>query len=648
MSWEAWSFVVLGAVLLGGFAWYERSRPPSQVVALVAALAALAVAGRLAFAAIPNVVATTDIAVFSGYAVGPAPGFAVGALAGLVSNFWLGQGPWTPWQMAAWGLCGVFGALLAWRGARMGRIGLAAACGFAGVAFGALMNFSLMATYGGELTLDRFAALEVRAIPFDAAHAIGNVTLALVAGPAMVRMLVRFRERFEWKERAVVRRPGGTGLRGGLATMLVLTFAIGALSAPAARAAGRGEGLSWLAATQNRDGGFPSSPGGDSSVSITGWAMLGLEAAGRNPLDLERRGRTPVDFLRRNSEAIGSSGDLAKTILALEGAGLDPRRFAGRNLVAQLRRRRMTNGSFENWPNATAFAVLALRAAGAREARLARSLRWLRRAQNRDGGWGVVPGSPSDADSTGAVLQAVTAHGSVRRAIRYLNRAQVRGGGFRLGGSGVVNSQSTAWAAQGMLAAGVKPSRIRAGGRDALDYLSARQSHDGHFRYSRQSDQTPIWVTAQALVPLYGDTYPLTPVPRAHHRHNKPSSDHTVGSSNPSTPPRTGAPRGSNSATAADPASDEGGAGAPPNRTQRERPASSGGDQSPPSRESRGGEGSGTAPTDTPEPAAVRGKPASAEIDPKGGRGVLGSLGIAAAIAAAATAVWWLLRRRYG
>ena len=199
MSWEAWSFVVLGAVLLGGFAWYERSRPPSQVVALVAALAALAVAGRLAFAAIPNVVATTDIVIFSGYAVGPAPGFAVGALAGLVSNFWLGQGPWTPWQMAGWGLCGVLGALLAWRGARLGRVGLAIACGFAGVAFGALMNFSLMASYGGELTLDRFAALEVRAIPFDAAHAIGNITLALIAGPAMVRMLVRFKERFEWR-----------------------------------------------------------------------------------------------------------------------------------------------------------------------------------------------------------------------------------------------------------------------------------------------------------------------------------------------------------------------------------------------------------------------------------------------------------------
>ena len=126
-----------------------------------------------------------------------------------------------------------------------------------------------------------------------------------------------------------------------------------------------------------------------------------------------------------------------------------------------------------------------------------------------------MPGSPSDADSTGAVLQAVSGRRSVRRAIRYLRRAQVAGGGFRLGGSGVVNSQSTAWAAQGMLAAGVRPRRIREGGRDALDYLSARQSGDGHFRYSKQSDQTPAWVTAQALVPLYGKTYPIAASPKS-------------------------------------------------------------------------------------------------------------------------------------
>ena len=87
----------------------------ARLVALVAALAALAVAGRLVLAPIPNVVATTDIALITGYALGAGPGFAVGALAAPISNIWLGQGPWTAWQMAGWGLVGLGGAWLATR-----------------------------------------------------------------------------------------------------------------------------------------------------------------------------------------------------------------------------------------------------------------------------------------------------------------------------------------------------------------------------------------------------------------------------------------------------------------------------------------------------------------------------------------------------
>ena len=66
MTWQASSLVVLSLVLLGGFLWYEQRRPPAKVIALVAALVALAVVGRLAFAAIPNVKPTTDIVLFAG------------------------------------------------------------------------------------------------------------------------------------------------------------------------------------------------------------------------------------------------------------------------------------------------------------------------------------------------------------------------------------------------------------------------------------------------------------------------------------------------------------------------------------------------------------------------------------------------------
>ena len=292
MSWQLASFVIVGAVLVGGFAWYERSRPTSQVVALVAALAALGVAGRLAFAALPNVVATTDIVIFAGYALGPAPGFAVGALSGLVSNFWLGQGPWTPWQMAGWGLCGFFGAALAARGRQVGRLELAAACGFAGVAYGALLNFSYMATYGGDLSLGHYLALETRAIPFDAAHAIGNMALALVAGPAMIRSLMRFRQRFEWRTATVVSLLVATLAVPLLGPVAVRASASAArASGTAAAASGTGAAASWLVSTQNPDGGWGASPGDASSIEPTSWAMLG--AGGRRAKPTRRLKERP-------------------------------------------------------------------------------------------------------------------------------------------------------------------------------------------------------------------------------------------------------------------------------------------------------------------------------------------------------------------
>jgi energy-coupling factor transport system substrate-specific component len=513
------SFLILAAVLVGGFAWYERSRPPSQVVALVAALAALAIAGRIAFAAFPNVKPTTDIVIFAGYALGPAAGFAVGALAALVSNFWFGQGPWTPWQMAGWGMCGILGAVLALGGRNVGRLWLAATCGLAGILYGALLNFSLMATYGGDLSLQRFGVLEARALPFEAAHVAGNVAFALLAGPAMVRMLIRFRDRFEW-DRGPHRAAAGGGLRPGLrggtfAGLLLIALVLAALAPAPAGASEVSRAAGWLQTRQNADGGFGVSREADSGMATTCWVMLGLEAAGVHPLDVfSPRGHTPVDYLRRHVGEVESPGDLARTIVALDGAGIDPRHFADTNLVASLLARRRDNGSFEGWPNTTAFAVIALRTAEATGG-LERTLSWLNEVQNEDGGWGDVPGSPSTADGTGAVMQALAPDSkAARRGLAYLRDSQRSGGGFSLGGNGPVNTQSTAWAIQGILAVGADPDSFRRGGASAVDYLNAHQEKDGHYRYSGASDQTPIWVTGEVLVAAAGDYFPIAAPPR--------------------------------------------------------------------------------------------------------------------------------------
>jgi energy-coupling factor transport system substrate-specific component len=522
VSWELASIAILLAVLVGGFASYERSRPPSRIVALVAALAALAIAGRLVLAPIPNVVATTDIVLFTGYAVGGGPGFVVGALAALVSNFWLGQGPWTPWQMAGWGMIGVGGAALAAAtGRRLGRLGLAVACGIAGLAYGALLDLSVMVSYGGEQSLERYLALSARGLPFNVAHAAGNVALALVAGPALVRMLVRFRERseFRWRKRlepAAVCALAALAIGAGGA-LAVLGGPRDASAADATAAGAGAKASAWLERARNGDGGFGTAPGASSSDAMTGWAVLGLEAAGRNPLDLGSR--SPIDYLRAHAAEISSTGDLERTILALVGAGVSPRDFGGRDLVSSLRRRRSGNGSFQGQVNLTAFGIFALRAAGADGSELARSATWLRRAQNEDGGWGFQPDEPSEADSTGAALQGLAAARSggevAADGARYLARTQARNGGWALAESGPANSQSTAWAIQGLIAAGTNPASVTTAGHSPFSYLAARRSSDGHYSYSTSSDQTPVWVTGQVLVAVERETFPLGPVPRA-------------------------------------------------------------------------------------------------------------------------------------
>ena len=521
MNWQAAVIALLALTLLGGFAWYERSRPPSQIVALVAALAAISVAGRVAFSPIPNVVPSTDIILIAGYTLGGAPGFAVGALTGLVSNFWLGQGPWTPWQMAGWGLTGVLGAGLAVvSGRRMGRLSLAGVCALAGFAYGALLDFSVMFSFGGDQSLDRYLAISARGLPFNIAHAAGNAALALVAGPAMVRMLLRYRRRFEfaWKP-ATAGAPRPKGATAGaaclVAALLITTPAAVGGSRADASGGGSATAVSWLRGAQNGDGGFGFAPGEQSSPAMTGWAVLGLEAAGVNPLDVDHGDATPISYLAGTVGQISTTGDVERTILLLHGAGLNPRRFQGRDLVSRLLARRGGDGSWAAQVNPTAFGILALRAAGV-TAGNSHSAGWLRGVQNDDGGWGFAANSASDPDSTGAVLQALAAAGGgsgIQRGVSYLRGVQRSGGGFAIS-SGPVNAQSTAWAAQGLLAAGVSPTSVRSRGTP-LSYLGSTQSRDGHYRYSATSDQTPVWVTGQALMAVNNAPFPINSAPRA-------------------------------------------------------------------------------------------------------------------------------------
>ena len=507
MTWVAASFALLGAALLAGFTWYERSHPSARVLALVATLAALAALGRIAFAPIPNVKPTTDIVLISGYVLGGAPGFAVGAVAALASNLFFGQGPWTPWQMAGWGLVGVAGAGLARvAGRELGRVSLAVACGVASLGFGVVMNLHLWITYSGDHTAAKLAAIAATSLPFDIAHMVGSVLFCLAFGPALVRALARYRTRFEIRWMPAV------------ATTLAVAFAASAVAPPAARADTPAQ---YLIGAQNDDGGWGAAPGQSSSQLYTGWTALGLAAAGRNPREVGSP--SAITYMRRNASQLNDLGEINRTILVLVASGLKPR-LGDRDLVKELAGGQRPNGSWAGRVNTTAFSVLGLRAAGraAKSRAVRRAADWLAGEANADGGFNFAgQGGPSGIDDTSAAVQALAAAGrrrggAVKRAARFMVRNQASDGGFALIPGGPSNAQSTAWAIQGLLAAGRDPAKVRRNGsRDPLSYLRSLTAENGEVRYSRTSRQTPVWVTGQAVAALARKTLPLAPLKRA-------------------------------------------------------------------------------------------------------------------------------------
>ena len=95
-------------------------------------------------------------------------------------------------------------------------------------------------------------------------------------------------------------------------------------------------------------------------------------------------------------------------------------------------------------------------------------------------------------------------------ATGYLTRSQNPDGGFPQQYGGESNAQSTAWAVQGLIAAGRDPAGVRRrGSRSPIGYLESLLAPGGSVRYSRTSAQTPVWVTAQALIALAGRTFPV-------------------------------------------------------------------------------------------------------------------------------------------
>jgi hypothetical protein len=305
----------------------------------------------------------------------------------------------------------------------------------------------------------------------------------------------------------------------------------------------------FLQESQRPSGGF-APPGGEPSQGISAWVAIALEAAGIDPLDQARCGTDAYSFLVDHFQA-GLEEELAwpqtattafeRELLVVDGAGTDPRDFAGYDLVAEILGRQKADGSFpytvggqSGESNDTIFAILALSPLREPqvEAAIDRAAEWVVSAQNDDGGW-YFSGKTgeSEVDMTGAALQALVAAGpppgeprlaayeaSEREGLEYLRRSQLPDGGFPAlpAREAESNVASTAWAVQGIWATGGNPEAWTAEpeARDPLDYMESMQQPDGHIRWKASEDLNGIWMTAYVTPAFAGQAWPPPPTPR--------------------------------------------------------------------------------------------------------------------------------------
>ena len=198
-----YSLLITGDVIFTlfiAYLYFERRKKGIQEIVIIATLSSIAAVSRVIFAPIPNVQPATFIILISGLVFGSYNGFLIGATTAFISNIFLGQGPWTPWQMSAWGIVGVLGGLMK-RKSKKPKIEYFAIVAFiCGILFGWLMNLWHVIGFIKELTKEAILLTYLNSIYYDLLHGIGNVIFVIVFYESFYKILSRFHDRTFYKD----------------------------------------------------------------------------------------------------------------------------------------------------------------------------------------------------------------------------------------------------------------------------------------------------------------------------------------------------------------------------------------------------------------------------------------------------------------
>ena len=177
---------------------FESRKPKARELIIISVLCAIAVAGRAAFCMLPQFKPVVALVIISGVCFGGETGFLVGAVTGFVSNFFFGQGPWTPWQMFAFGIVGFVGGILFRKGfLKKTKISL---CIFGFLAtlliYGGIMNPATVIMSQSHPTIEMVTAAYISGLPFDLVHAASTAFFLWVISEPMMDKLERIKIKY--------------------------------------------------------------------------------------------------------------------------------------------------------------------------------------------------------------------------------------------------------------------------------------------------------------------------------------------------------------------------------------------------------------------------------------------------------------------
>lgn len=179
------------------FVSFENKKHSTREIVIIAVMIAICVAGRFIFTAIPHFKPVTALVIITGMYFGSEAGFLTGSLTALVSNMQFGQGPWTVFQMAVWGLIGFFSGIINKRDLLSEKkLVLSLYAGLCGVIFSLLMDIYTTIGIDSGFSVKRYLFYVSSSLPVMLEYIVSNIVFVLLCEKPIGRKLNRIKTKY--------------------------------------------------------------------------------------------------------------------------------------------------------------------------------------------------------------------------------------------------------------------------------------------------------------------------------------------------------------------------------------------------------------------------------------------------------------------